>query len=522
MKNISLLDCTLRDGGYINDWNFGNSAIRYIIEKLCSAKIDFIECGYLTDEIESDAEHTIHNSFKDIQNILPDTNENTRFAVMIDYGKMPIDKIPSATDNSPILRVCFHKCDVNGALDYCKKLIQKGHKVFVQPMNANNYSDEEYISLIETINSLKPECFYIVDSFGVMELEMFKHILLLTDKNLDRNIILGYHAHNNLQQAYGNSKYMAECKLVHNIIIDACAYGMGRGAGNLNLELFASYLNNYHEHNYNIDNILDMIDEKIKPIFVEHYWGYSLPFYLSALNNCHPSYAEYFADKNTLTNRSINQLLASLPDDVKNHYSNKLAEEYYTSFQNNYVDDSISVDEIGNIIKGRDIVIIAPGKSISDENNKIQNYIRKNNAVTIAINVIPRGYSPDFVFCANEKRLKTINESVNSKLIISSNIKTSKNALVVNYSSYLGGRGEINDNPTLMMIRLLIALKVRKVSIAGFDGYRAQSENNYYNKSLALGTSIGLKLKRNPLIKEEIAKLRNSIEIEFITRSLYE
>ena len=94
---------------------------------------------------------------------------------------------------------------------------------------------------------------------------------------------------------------MAE-QLSHDIVLDASVYGMGRGAGNLNMELFASYLNKNYGSHYNIDEFLDIMDEYLKPIFAEHYWGYSLPFYLSARYNCHPNYAGYFADKNTLGN----------------------------------------------------------------------------------------------------------------------------------------------------------------------------------------------------------------------------
>ena len=521
MNKINLLDCTLRDGGYINNWKFGLRTIQSILEKLVLSGVEYVECGYLSEIKGGDEDYTQYKTFDAIRRVMPQDNGKQQFAVKIDYGQYDITHIPMAEADSPIIRVCFHKKDKDGALDYCKQLMDKGYTVFVQPMASLNYTDVEFVDIIRKVNDLSPTCFYIVDSFGVIEIEDFQRILFLADHNLKDGIILGYHAHNNLQQAYGNAKYMVEQRLTHDIMLDASVYGMGRGAGNLNMELFASYLNRNYDKSYNIDPFLDIMDEHLKPIFSEHYWGYSLPFYLSAQYNCHPNYAGYFADKNTLSNKSMRQLLSSLPMEVKNHYSADQAEYYYQLFQRRHVDDSVAKEEIRGYLKDRKVIIIAPGKSIRIYRDKIQQYINENNPVVFAINIIPDDYNFDFIFCSNEKRLRSLNVD-GKRLIVSSNIEnTTEDTLVVDYASYVIDESKISDNPTLMLIKFLKTLGISKVSLAGFDGYSASSVDNYFDEKLSLGTSVETKLEKNDLIATAIRLIQKEIDLEFITPSYY-
>lgn len=521
MRKINLMDCTLRDGGYINNWHFGYKTIKSILQKLDYSNVEYIECGYLSEKKCRDENYTQFKDLNAIKKVLPDSNRKQHYAVMIDFGQYELEHIPCAEDDSPAIRICFHKKDVNPALQFCKQLMEKGYTVFVQPMASLNYSDVEFVELIHQVNKINPAGFYIVDSFGVIEIEDFQRLLFIADHNLTENILLGYHAHNNLQQAYGNAKFMVEQKLLHDIILDASVYGMGRGAGNLNMELFASYLNKNYDKSYNIDAFLDIMDEYLKPIFVEHYWGYSLPFYLSAQYNCHPNYANYFADKNTLSNLSMRQLLASLPENVKNSYSIENAEQYYREFQKRFIDDTQTLQELKNEIGQRNVLIIAPGKSITTQRQLVENYIEQYNPITIAINVVPNEYQCHYLFCSNEKRIRNLDCLNDCQLLISSNIESNLKAKRINYSSYISENEIVSDNPTLMIIRMLLTIGIKKVTVAGFDGYSAVSTDNYFDEKLALGTSFSLKIRKNDLIKKEVRKLQDNINIVFLTDSKY-
>ena len=151
-----------------------------------------------------------------------------------------------------------------------------------------------------------------------MELTDFQRLLFLADHNLSQDILLGYHTHDNLQQAYENARYLTETTLMHDIVVDASVHGIGKGAGNLSMELFASYLNTHCDKSYDIKRFLEIIDEDLKSVSPKYRW--------------HPNYASYFADKGSLSYQSMEQLLASLPDNIKISFSKETAEYYYREF----------------------------------------------------------------------------------------------------------------------------------------------------------------------------------------------
>ncbi|MCM1180018.1 MAG: aldolase catalytic domain-containing protein [Clostridium sp.] len=523
MQNIKLLDCTLRDGGYINNWTFGKKIIQKVVSEIARAGIDVIECGYLSMRNAGDEGTARFNSIKDVHRVYTaKTSTYQKYAVMVNFGEYPIEKFDNADSDDPIIRVAFHKKDLDDAFIYCENLKRKGYCCIIQPMGALNYTDEEFVQMIKKANILEPEAFYIVDSFGVMELKDFQRLLFLTDNNLRQKIILGYHSHNNLQQAYSNSKFMVEQNLDHDIIIDASVFGMGRGAGNLNIELFAKYLNQNFHKNYNIEPILEVFDECLKPIFAKNFWGYSLPFYLSAIHNCHPNYASYFSEKNTLSVRSMHELLSMISEEDKTSFSPQKANDYYTRYQENYVDDQKALDVIKKTIGKKEVLILAPGQSLKNEENIIKQYIDRKNPVIFGINHARQDFYYEFLFIANEKRLPDKKPDNVKDLIITSNLKCNLfQKICVNYVSYLNSDSRISDDPTLMLINLLIAIGVRTVAIAGFDGFSANPDDNYFEPGLSLGSNIMTKMHKNEVIKDNISKIREQIELIFLTPSRY-
>ena len=519
MRKIKLLDCTLRDGGYVNNWRFGKNNIETIVQKIIQAGVEIIECGYLSTKSSGDTDTARFNSIKDVERAYVSAKSaHQSYAVMVNYGEYPVELLENADINSPIIRVAFHKKDLDRAFAYLYELKNRGYRFYVQPMGALNYTDEEYVQLIKRTNDLEPEAFYIVDSFGVMELKDFRRLIFLADNNLNQRIMLGYHSHNNLQQAYSNSKYMVEQNLDHDIIIDASVFGMGRGAGNLNIELFAKYLNQNFGKMYNIEPILEVFDECLKPIFAKNFWGYSLSFYLSAIHNCHPNYAAYFSEKNTLTVRSMHEILAMISEEDCNSFSIEKASMYYNKYQERYVDDHYAVNEIKLKTTGRSVLILAPGSSIIKEKDKIKKYIGEKNPVIFGVNKISPEYIYDYLYIANEKRLSNLPKV--KEYITTSNLYFNQ-GLRVNYASYLCDDERVSDDPTLMLINLLISIGIRSITIAGYDGFNANPDENYFDTRMSLGSNIESKMKKNDLIRKQVLKLKRQIDLDFLTDTLY-
>ena len=123
MSKITLLDCTLRDGGYVNDWKFGRDNIDKIVRKLVQANVDVIECGYLNSICENDGDHTLFGELSDLScfdNI--SKNASQSYALMVNYGEFPVECLGEADENSPIIRVAFHKKDIDNVCMYFSEL----------------------------------------------------------------------------------------------------------------------------------------------------------------------------------------------------------------------------------------------------------------------------------------------------------------------------------------------------------------------------------------------------------------
>lgn len=326
-SDVKILDCTLRDGGYINNWNFGYENIRFIIEKLVESNIDFIECGYLK-HIEYDKNRAI---YPDIQTLKILTSEFLiKPVLMINYGEYDLKEICSCEDVS--LRIAFRKDDLKSALEFAKGLKDKGYQIFLNPMYTNTYSEKELEELIIPVNKIKPYALTIVDSTGGMTskdaLKLFDFINLY----LEKDISLDFHSHNNMHQAFMSTSGIIEASKGRNIITDSTVMGMGRGAGNLSTELIIKYLNDNGK--YELNPILQIIDKVIEPLYLKTPWGYSIPYYLSALEGCHPDYASFFYREKGQDYHKIELLLKSVPKDKKCKFDEKLAQNLCSQILN--------------------------------------------------------------------------------------------------------------------------------------------------------------------------------------------
>lgn len=372
MSKIQVLDCTLRDGGYCNNCRFGFENERKIVHGLVEANIDIIECGFLMNTVEYDKDVTKFTSLDEVAKIIPQNKEGKTFVMLTDYGKYRPEDLPEYDGTSVDgLRIAFHKKDRVAALEECKAIKSKGYKVFVQAMVSLSYTDEEFLDLIRRVNELEPYAFYIVDSFGMMKRKDLTRLFYLVEHNLNENIKIGFHSHNNMQLAYSNAQSLVDLHSDRELIIDASVYGMGRGAGNLNTELFVQYLNDNADGNYDIKPLLSIIDEILNEFYQRNYWGYSLPNYLSASHNAHPNYAGYLDDKKTLTVENMNEIFDMMDEDKKVSYDKDYIEELYLRYMATGKSQEEHKTELIENLRGKTVLLIAPGKSSIEEKDEM-------------------------------------------------------------------------------------------------------------------------------------------------------
>ena len=297
-NRIQLLDCTLRDGGYVNNWEFSRELYEAVPYCLQQAHLDFIELG-----IMGSGSKGFTTKFETLEDIpLPKRleNSNSLFTVMMtgkEYERITV--APYQKDKTlDAIRYAFFKADKEKGIIHLRKLVDKGYKVFAQTMATFQYSDDELLELVDDINKIKPYAFYIVDSFGTLYPKDIKHLYHLVADVLDDAVIFGIHTHNNLQMANANAITFLEESQGRNVIVDGSIYGMGRGAGNAQTEVLMKYLNENcaercgakpGEAKYDIDEVWKLYNDFFAALRAQYEWGYLPDQYLVAQHEINPS-----------------------------------------------------------------------------------------------------------------------------------------------------------------------------------------------------------------------------------------
>ena len=523
MNKIQVLDCTLRDGGYCNQWQFGFKNIKKITQSLTDARIDIVECGFLTDKIDNyDSDITKFNTLEQLTKVIPEKRKNVNYVAMVNYGEYNVDSLPTYNGKSiDGIRVAFHKKQLKPALEMCKAIKAKGYKVFIQAMVSLSYTDEEFLSLINMANEIEPYAFYIVDSFGMMKQKDLIRLFYMVEHNLKENIWIGFHSHNNMQLAYSNAQSLAEVKTNRNLIIDSSVYGMGRGAGNLNTEIFVDYLNENIDADYDIKPLLKIIDEILNDFYMQNYWGYSLPNYLSASYNAHPNYAMHLDDKKTLTIKDMNEIFNMMDEDKRYDYDKKYIEKIYITYMSHRSGQK-NAGKLEKELKGKEVLLIAPGKSAVAEKQKIIEFVKNNNVAVISANFDYEYVPSDYIFISNLRRFAEFDKGKKGKCIVTSNIPTEDMYAVISYCDLLNSEEAVEDNAGMMAIKMLIKFGAKKIYLAGIDGYSHNHDENYGDKSMEFITKSSVTDKRNIGMANVLKQYSREIPIEFITTTKFE
>ena len=530
--DIKLLDCTLRDGGYLNDWEFGRSNIINIFERLVSAGIDIIETGFIDDRRKFDPNRTIFPDTKSADRIYGGLDKGSSMIVgMIDYGTCSEDNVAPADECClDGIRVIFKKHKMHEAIDFCRKIKAKGYNVFAQAVSITSYNDEELSELIGLVNDLKPYAFSLVDTYGLLHKGQLRHYFDFACSHLLSSIGIGYHAHNNFQLAYANCiELVDDPPRDRMLIVDGTLYGMGKSAGNTPTELLVMHMNSYHNTSYHNSQILEAIEVTMLEMSRKVGWGYSFKFFLAASYDCHPNYVNYLMDIGKLSVKSISEILDSLADEKRLLYDADYIKELYFDYQKRCCADSESVVELVKELEGANVLLMGPGKNIYGQRKKVTEYIESNSSITISINFIPEDYDTDYVFMSNAKRYVQLCSALSqqkkrSKLIATSNITRTLGEFdyTLNYSDLLDEEALMPDNPLIMLLRFLKKANVSGIGLAGFDGYRETPVSNYVNPNMEYSYSSEEADNINRDTVEGIRKLGLGVSPVFVTESIYE
>lgn len=331
-KKIQLLDATLRDGGQgledlskngFSDKIFKEEAKHAIIDSLGKSKVDIIEIGTMGPSADDKSKFAIYQNVEDLSKYLPkERNPHALYAGLYIGPDTDVNDIP---DWNPSLvegiRVILRYSELQKSLDYCAALSAKGYKVFVQPMLTMRYTDQELDLVIKAANEMKAYACYFVDSYGYMQPKDIKRLFDYYDAHLNKDIKIGFHAHNNMNLAFSNVQYFLDIDSERDIIVDSCATGMGQGAGNLQTELILPYLNQNYGKDYAYDHVLDICDLLDTEMIPNDLWGYSVARLLPAVYKTAYKYGLMMRNKYHLSFREMNKVLREMPDENRMRFT---------------------------------------------------------------------------------------------------------------------------------------------------------------------------------------------------------
>lgn len=314
---MKVLDCTLRDGGYVNNWNFGAETKTKVLHGLEEIGVDIIELGFMRDNPYNPDSSNI-TRIEEANELIQPKKEGVIYSAMLEaFSPYPLEKLSDWTpDGVDLIRVCIWKRMMDEHMDYIKQVVDKGYKISVQPSRVEQYNETEFVDMLKRSNELHPYSVYVVDTWGTQSSHQIVNYIKLADEYLDSDIKIGYHGHNNRMQALSCVQAVAELKLHHELAFDASLYGMGRGAGNLNTEILLQYLNEYHGRNYDLQKAVKLAEDTVMPIHGKTPWGYSLYYYLSSNAGCNPNFALYFSEHGYSVSR-FSQFLSRLTEKEK-------------------------------------------------------------------------------------------------------------------------------------------------------------------------------------------------------------
>ncbi|PLY09218.1 MAG: nucleoid-structuring protein H-NS [Arcobacter sp.] len=286
-EDIKVFDCTIRDGGLVNNYHFTDEFIKAHYETCVAAGVDYMEIGKNNSPtIMSEDEFGAWNFCKeeDIRKIVGENNTDMKIAVMSDIGRtVPSELLPKSESVVDMIRIATYIHQLPAAIELIEEAHAKGYETTVNIMAISKSFDDELNEVLEQLAKTNVDIIYIADSFGSFYPEQINK---LTEKYLSyaekTGKKIGIHAHNNLQLAYANT---IEAMMYGASFLDVTISGLGRGAGNCPLELLIGFLKN---PKYKLMPVLKFIEEYIVPLEKELDWGYSIPYMLTGQLNEHP------------------------------------------------------------------------------------------------------------------------------------------------------------------------------------------------------------------------------------------
>ncbi|MBA4387484.1 MAG: nucleoid-structuring protein H-NS [Verrucomicrobia bacterium] len=285
---IKIVDCTIRDGGLINDHNFEDGFVKSVYTACAAAGVDYIEMGYKASRnifAPTQFGKWKYCSEDDLRSIVGEGPREIKITVMADAERTDYqtDILPKDKSVIDCIRVAAYIHQIPVALDMIKDAHDKGYETVLQLMAVSAVRQQDIVEALLIAARSPVDAISVVDSFGSLYSEQVRDLTkLYLDVVKGTGKEIGFHAHNNLQLAFANT---VEAIVAGANRLDATISGIGRGAGNCPMELLISFL---HNPKFRVRPVLECCRDVFVPLSKKMEWGYRIPYAITAHFNMHP------------------------------------------------------------------------------------------------------------------------------------------------------------------------------------------------------------------------------------------
>ena len=512
-KKLNILDCTLRDGGYYNNWYFKKDLINEYLKVMSIIEVDYVEIGFrFVDKVKTKGPtaYSKENFLKSLK--IP---KGLKLGIMINAADFVNSKdiiqlakknfLPKKNSVISLVRVACQHHEIKSIIPLTKYLKQLGYKVGVNIMQIPELSIQEIKKTVLEVKKSKADILYFADSLGSLDPISTKKII--ENIKVSWKGSMGIHTHDNMGKALDNSM-----EAIKNSVnwIDCTVTGMGRGPGNTKTEYLIFELKRKNNKE-NLVHLLNLIKNYFDPLKDKYKWGPNLFYYFAGIHSIHPSFVQGMLSDEIFQPEDIYSNLNYLSTVGGKKFNDELIaldKNFYKKVQKG------SWEPI-NLIKNKKVLIIGPGKTASLYKSKIIKFIKKNKPIVFVLNInypIPRKFINAHIVCNPLRLLSDINiyKNFNNYLItpyssFSKNIKSKiqsknifdfglqiknkkfrfeknyvvlPNALAISYALGICASGECED-----------------IFLAGLDGYTMGSPKKFEMDDLFQNYKIAHKTK---------------------------
>ena len=507
-NKIKLLDCTLRDGGYYTNWDFDKSVVKTYCKSMETLPIDYVEIGYRSIPLEGYlGEYYYCPDFvmKELKEMMP----SKKLVIILNEKDIRASHVPEllkpCQDYISMVRIAIDPANFERAIELAKAIKVMGFEVAFNVMYMSKWkADNSFLDLLEGLDNTI-DYFYMVDSFGGVFQEDVKEIISLVRSKT--NVKLGFHGHNNLEMALANTiTAMSEgCE-----IVDATITGMGRGAGNLRTELLLTYLNTKGYEGITFGDLSDTV-ALFEDMKRDYGWGTNLPYMFSG--------AYSLPQKQVMEWVGMNRYpIASIVNALHNKKSS--------------VDDNLSLPNLENDVKNKDVLIVGGGNSIRENKQALRVFLQQNKDMKVIHTGLK--YISNFKKVENDQYYALVGFEGDKLLDAVEGVDLSNKKFV--YPPHPRKMGTLipkktmalsyelpsidftkasDDSPLAIAIQLAINLKVDNVYFIGFDGYDTNINKNQFklvqeNQNVFLDFLKIEKIEVRSLTPSKYQKLKHS------------